>query len=131
MSKNKKLMIASAAVLLLVCLFAGIWFFARPAVGQGDKTVTVEVIHGDGSSKVFTYRTDAEYLGEVLLDEKLVVGDMGEYGLYITAVDGETAIFEEHGAYWCLMIDGEYAVNGADTTPIADGDCFSLVYTRG
>lgn len=49
----------------------------------------MEVVHKDESTKTFTYHTDAEYLGEVLLAEGLVEGDESEYGLMITTVDGE------------------------------------------
>lgn len=88
-------------------------------------------MHSDGSEKLFTYHTDAEYLGEVIISEGLVVGEDGPYGLYIKEVDGEAAVYETDGAYWSLLIGGEYAMSGADTTPIADGDTFSLVYTVG
>ncbi len=131
MKKNQKLIIAAVvAVLLVVCLLV-IYFATRPATSQGAKTVTVEVVHGDGSSKAFTYHTDAEYLGEVLLAEGLIAGDEGEFGLYITRVDGEDAIYEENNAYWALYEGEDYAMQGIDQTPIADGDTFSLVYTVG
>lgn len=131
MKKNGKLIVAAAAVLVLIAIFAGIWSATRPATSQGTKTVTVEVVHKDESSKTFTYRTDAEYLGEVLQAEGLVKGDQGDYGLYITEVDGETAVYETDGAYWAFYQGGEYAAQSVDQTPISDGDAFSLVYTVG
>ena len=79
---------AAAAVLLLV------WQLASPGGSAGEKRITVEVVHKDESSKTFTYHTDAEYLGEVLQAEGLVKGDPGDYGLYITEVDGEAAVYE-------------------------------------
>ena len=78
-----------------------------------------------------TYHTDAEYLGEVLLAEGLVEGDESEYGLMITTVDGEQAVYETDGAYWAFYVGDEYASLGVDQTPIAEGDSFSLVYTVG
>lgn len=131
MKKNQKLIIAAVvAVLLVVCLLA-IYFATRPATSQGAKTITVEVVHGDGSAKTFTYHTDAEYLGEVLLAEGLIEGDQGQFGLYITKVDGETADYDENSSYWALYEGEEYAAQGIDQTPIADGGTFSLVYTVG
>ena len=91
----------------------------------------MEVVHGDGGSKTFEYRTDEEYLGAVLLAEGLLVGEDGPYGLYILEVDGERAVYEENGAYWSLEVNGEYAMQGADQTPVNDGDAFRLVYTLG
>ena len=131
MKKNGKLIGAAAVVLVLIAVFAGIWFATRPATSQGAKTITVEVVHKDGSAKAFTYHTDAEYLGEVIQAEGLVKGDQGDYGLYITEVDGESAVYETDGAYWAFYQDGEYANQSVDQTPIHDGDAFSLVYTVG
>ena len=130
MKKQTKLIIAVAVIVAVVVVMAGIYFATRPDTAQGAKTITVEVVHGDGSSKEFTYHTDSEYLGEVLLAEGLVAGDQGEFGLYIHTVDGEDAIFEESGAYWALYQDGEMTTTGADATPIQDGDSFQLVYTK-
>ena len=129
MKKQTKLIIAVAVIVAVVVVMAGIYFATRPDTAQGAKTITVEVVHGDGSSKEFTYHTDSEYLGEVLLAEGLVAGEDGEFGLYILTVDGEDAIFEESGAYWALYQNGEMTTTGADTTPIQDGDSFQLVYT--
>ena len=130
MKKQTKLIIVVAVIVAVVVVMAGIYFATRPDTAQGAKTITVEVVHGDGSSKDFTYHTDSEYLGEVLLAEGLVAGDQGEFGLYILTVDGENAIFEESGAYWALYQNGEMTTTGADTTPIQDGDSFQLVYTK-
>lgn len=131
MKNNKKIIIAAVALVALIAIFAGVWFATRPATSEGAKTITVEVIHADESVKTFTYHTDAEYLGEVLLAEGLIKGDDGPYGLYVTEVDGEEAIYEDNGAYWAFYQGGEYAQLGVDQTPIADGDAFSLIYTIG
>ena len=131
MSKNKKIILAAVAIVAVIALFLGVWFATRPDTTEGAKTITVEVVHSDETSKTFTYQTDAEYLGEVLLDEGLIQGEQGDYGLYILEVDGEQAIYEEDGAYWALFQGDEYAMLGADQTVINDGDQFSLVYTIG
>ena len=131
MKKNGKLIAGAAAILVLAAVFAGIWSATRPATSEGAKTITVEVVHKDESSKTFTYHTDVEYLGEVLQSEGLVKGEQGDYGLYMTEVDGEAAVYETDGAYWAFYQDGEYASQSVDQTPINDGDSFSLVYTVG
>lgn len=130
-TQTKKLLLAAAALVVLIAVFAGAWAFTRPAAVQGAKTVTVTVVHADGSEKCFTYHTDEEYLGPVLQAEGLVEGEMGDFGLYIKAVDGETADFDTDGAYWAFYQGEDYAAQGVDTTPIHDGDTFSLVYTVG
>lgn len=130
MNKKRNILIAVLAVLILAGAMAGIYLSTRPGTAAGAKEITVEVVHSDERTANFTYHTDAEYLGEVLAAEGLVEGEQGDYGLYITTVDGEEADYDEDGAYWALMCNGEYAQTGADTTPIRDGDTFQLVYTK-
>lgn len=93
------------------------------------KTITVEVVHKDNSTKTFTYTTQEEYLAGVLVGEGLVEDNQGSFGLYILVVDGERADYEQDGAYWALLKDGEATTTGASETPVNDGDSFSLVYT--
>lgn len=93
--------------------------------------VTVIVIHKDGSEKVFEVETDALYLGEVLLEEGIVEGEMGPYGLMISAADGEVADWNVDQSYWAIFIGEEYATTGADGIPVFGGDVYKLVYTIG
>ena len=131
MMKNKKLIAALLALVLLIGGMVWLWMGSRETAAEGAKTFTVTVVHADGSAKDFRYGTDEEYLGRVLLDEGLVEGEEGAYGLMITVVDGEKAVWEENGAYWALFIGEEYATTGADTTPVTDGGIYKLVYTLG
>lgn len=131
MKPNKKLIIAAVVVVVLIAVMAVVYVSTRPETSKGAKSFTVEVVHSDGTSKTFTYNTDAEYLGEVLLAEGLIAGDAGEFGLYINTVDGEDAIYAEDGSYWALYEGEEYAMQGIDKTPVTDGGAFSLVYTVG
>ena len=132
MTKNKKTTIIAVAVLAaLVAIFAVVAIVTKPETDAGSKSVTVEVIMADGSSKEFTAKTDAEFLGTVLLDElKLVEGEMGDYGLYIKTVNGYTAN-DANQEWWCLTKGGEDVMTGADYTPIYDGDKFELTLKVG
>lgn len=125
MKGNRKTILAVAALAAAAALLLGLWYVNRPQAQAGAKTVAVEVVHGDGSARDFTYHTDAEYLGEVLTEEKLAEGETGPYGLYITTVDGETAQ-DSLRQWWCITKGGERVDTGADATPIADGDHFEL-----
>lgn len=131
MKKNTKIIIVVVALVVVIAVLLGVYYGTRPETSQGSKTFTVEVVHADGSAKTFTYSTDAEHLGEVLLAEGLIQGEEGPYGLTIYEVDGERAVWEENGAYWAIYVGGEYGMTGVDTTPVNDGDDFSLVYTIG
>ena len=129
--KNKKLVIAAVALVLVIALMGGIFLMTRPETSAGSKIFTITVVHKDGSEKVFEYKTDEEYLGPVLLAEGIVEGEMGPYGLMINSADGEIADWNVDQSYWALFIGEEYATTGADTTPVNDGDVFKLVYTFG
>lgn len=94
----------------------------------GTKTVTLTVVHRDGSSKDFAIETSKEMLGEALLDEGLIKGEDGQYGLFITEVDGEEAD-DGNKEFWSLSIAGEMATTGVDSTPVEDGGQYELTLT--
>ena len=128
---GKKGTIAAAVLLVLVCVGAGALDLKfRPSVNEGSKNITVTVVHGDGSEKKFRYTTDAEYLGEVLKAEKLVEGTQGQYGMFITAADGEQAD-DSRQQWWCITKGGETVNTSAAQTPIADGDSYELTLKEG
>ena len=96
---------------------------------QTKKSFTVAVVHSDGTSKRFIYETEEEFVGPVLQKAGLIEGNMGQYGLEITTVDGEKAVYTEDKAYWAVYEGEEYAMQGIDTTPVVDGKVYKLVYT--
>ena len=127
---KKKLAIGCGA-LVLACLLAGLLYIqTRPEPSEGAKTIDVVVVHVDGTEADFQYRTDAEYLGEVLEENGLVEGTDSSYGLFITTVDGETAD-ESLQQWWCITREGEMLSTGADQTPITDGEQYELTLTEG
>lgn len=131
MKNTTKTLLAAGALLCVVAAFAALYAVTRPETAAGEKKITVEVIHSDGTTAEFTYQTDAEYLGALLLEKGLIEGEEGAYGLYIKVVDGEQADYDLEGAYWAFYQGEEYAAQGIDQTPIYDEDTFKLVYTYG
>lgn len=127
---TKKILISLAALLIVIAALLSIYRFTRETAVWGTKSITVDVIHGDGSLKTFAYDTEREYLGEVLTDEKLVEGESGPYGLFITTVDGETAD-DANQEWWCITKDAVQLNTSADQTPIADGEKYELTLTTG
>lgn len=103
----------------------------EPSATTELKKFTVTVVHSDGTEKTFTYESGAENLGPVLQEEGLIKGEDDVYGLVITEVDGEEAIYDRDKAYWAVYVGEEYGLNGIDTTPITDGGVYKLVYTLG
>jgi hypothetical protein len=98
--------------------------------GSGSTTITVEVRAGEKSIDI-TIKTNKTILADALLENNLVEGENGAYGLYIKAVNGIKADYDTDHAYWALYKNGAYATSGADTTTIADGEHYELVYTKG
>ncbi len=124
---NKKLILAAVAFVAVIALFVGVYFATRPGTTDGTKTFTLTVVHSDGTSKDFTITSEKEFLAEALLDENLIV-ESDSPGMYIT-VDGETADYSVDQSYWGFYVDGEYAMEGMNTTPIVDGGKYKLEYT--
>lgn len=127
--KNKKMILAVAALAVVLALFIGVYFATRPDTQEGTKTFTVTVVHKDGTSKDFTCRTEEEKLGPALSAEGLIV-EGASAGMYNT-VDGETANYSVDGGYWAFYVGEEYASAGMDDTPVTDGGSYKLVYTIG
>lgn len=94
------------------------------------KNITVTVVHKDGSSKDFPIAASGETLREALEQEKLIEGEEGQYGLFITAADGETAN-SDNQEWWCVTKGGEQVNTGIDGVKIADGDKYELTLTVG
>lgn len=131
-ASNKKIFIGVVCVLLLAAAMYAVWRLNGPQTQAvaGAKSITVQVIHKDGSSKDFELHTNQEFLGRALVEDGVVEDNQSAYGLYILTVDGETAD-ENNQEWWQVTRDGEYLVTGADETPIADGEHYELTLTVG
>ena len=128
--KTTKIILAVAVLLVLVIGALLVWQLNKPAAQEGGKKLVVTVVHGDGSSKDFAIATDAEFLRGALEEQQLIEGSESEYGLFVTAVDGETAD-DALQQWWCFTKGGEMLMTGVDTTPIADGEHYEITLTTG
>lgn len=128
--QNKKIIVAVVALVAVAVAMFAIYKFAMPKAQKGDKEITVVVVHGDKSEKEFTYSTDEDYLAPVITAEGLAEGEDGEYGLFITTVDGETAD-DSKEQWWCITEGSEPVTTSASELVIEDGDQFELTLTEG
>lgn len=128
--KTRNIIIAVALLLVLVIGAVLIWNANKPDAQEGGKALEVTVVHGDESSKDFSFSTDAENLRTALEEQKLIEGTESEYGLYVTKVDGEEAD-EVQQQWWCFSKDGEDLVTGVDDTMIADGEHYEITLKTG
>ena len=128
--KTRNIIIAVALLLVLVIGAVLIWNANKPDAQEGGKALVVTVVHGDESSKDFSFTTDAENLRTALEEQELIEGTESEYGLYVTKVDGEEAD-ESQQQWWCFSKDGEDLMTGGDDTMIADGDHYDITLKTG
>ncbi|MBR6548109.1 MAG: DUF4430 domain-containing protein [Clostridia bacterium] len=90
-------------------------------VGQGATSFYFDVVDGEGNTTKFQVLTDKTLVGEALMDNGLINGDQGDYGLYVKTVNGITADYDVDQTYWAFYVNGEYATSGVDTTTITPG----------
>ena len=131
MKKHKQAVLGVAVFLVLAAVLFAVWQANRPQPEDGAKQITVQVVHSDGAEAEFTYRTDLEYLGELLTQEGLISGTKGEYGLFVDTVDGEQADYNLNGSWWRLSCNGEDAQTGVDEMVLQDGSVYTWSYTIG
>lgn len=132
--KNKKIIGAILALVIVVAVIFGIYKANQPTTFVGSKEYTVTVVDKDGNKKKYEASTDKKYLGDALeeldenSDEFSLDSDDTDYGMYITAVNGEEADYDKDQAYWSIYVNGEYGQYGADSQPLKNNDKFKLVY---
>jgi len=95
-------------------------------IGEGAVEFLFMVVDKDGNETAFEIHTDKEIVGDALLEEGLIAGEEGQYGLYVKTVNGITADYDTDGTYWAFYIDGEYAMSGVDTTTIEEGVTYTF-----
>jgi len=126
--KDKKLILAAIALVVVIAVAVGIFLLTRPRGNTEEKTFTLTVTHADGSKKDFTITTSREFLSQALLDEKIIESGGADEGMY-NIVDGESAVYTpENPVYWGFYVGGEYAALGMDQTPIEEGAVYELRY---
>ena len=127
--RNTALFRAFLLVLVAVMALTAISCGAE-VTNEGEKTFTFQVRDLEGTVVGdFKITTERAMVGEALLDEGLIEGENGPYGLYVKTVNGITADYDTDGTYWAFYIGGddrEYAMTGVDATPIEDGGVYTL-----
>ena len=120
MSKKAKIILC-AALVILVAVFCAARLVLIPEPVAGDKHIVFEVTGLEGTAKSFDIRTDAETLGDALMQEKLIDAEEGPYGLWVTAIFGEKAD-DSKNQYWMFYKDGSELPAGISDTYIANGE---------
>lgn len=95
-------------------------------VGTGATAFPFVICDKDGNETTVTVKTDKKMVGEALLDEKIVEGEMGDYGLYVKKVNGIVADYDADQTYWAFYINDAYAMTGIDETEITAGSTYMM-----
>lgn len=132
MKNMKKKILGVGLLAILVIALTALYFVFREKPVEGSKSITIEVINSAKESKLYELHTDAEFLKQAMEETAGLTfsGTEGAYGLMIEAVNGETAIYAENGAYWSFYVNGGYCNYGIAEQPVEDGDAFQIVYTK-
>ncbi len=95
-------------------------------LGDGSVKFTFIVVDADGNETDFVINTDKETVGDALLEQNLIEGEEGDYGLYVKTVNGITADYDTDHTYWAFYVNGEYSNTGVDSTPVNEGDTYEF-----
>ncbi len=129
-ASNTRLCLRVASLFLLVLIaVTALAGCGKPRTQVGKKTITVDIVT-PYETVTKTIITEAEFLRAALEQEGLIAGEEGEFGLFVTMVNGITAD-ESRQEWWSLTKGGEVLFSSVDTTPIADGEKFEITLTVG
>lgn len=124
--KRKIFKAVLAALLMLSVIMTACGAKDDADIGGQEKSFDFTVIYQDGEEESFDIVTDKRTVGEALLEEGLIDGEEGAYGLYVKTVNGVTLDYNTDGKYWAFYVDGEYAAAGVDATEIEEGCEYSF-----
>lgn len=129
------LLLAFVFIVSLVSCSSGnnVWkdavYLEDTELGNGAKTVIVEV-KAEDKTVTFTVKTDKDTVGAALIEQGLISGDEGQFGLYVKVVNGITADYDVNQRYWAFYVDGELSMTGVDTTEINESSRYRLEYSK-
>jgi len=136
--KKKILSVGILLLVIAICVCAVLVFNEKDKNTSGDTIQTlnaekieieVEIVVSDNvSTKKIT--TSRDNLADALLDEEIIKGEMGQYGLFITEVAGITADTSKE-EWWCITKGGEKVMEGVSNIKISNGDKYELTLKVG
>lgn len=94
-------------------------------IGEGKTEFTLIVTNHE-DTRTFTVKTDEKTVGAALVDNGLIEGEEGDYGLYVDTVNGVKVDYEKDKTYWAFYINEEYASTSVDLTDIEPGATYAL-----
>lgn len=103
---------------------------SQMSLGTGIYEFFLDVTFRDGKTTSCTIHTNSTTVGKALYELGIVDGDDFDNGL-VDTVFGEKLDWNADQMYWAFFINGEYAINSLDQTPIISGAHYALTATAG
>ena len=131
MTKKQKITLVSvfAAVVVIIAVAAGALNYR--ATQAGLKRFQIEVVsERDNYSEITDVKSDLEYLGEFLRTFEGCEWEEAEYGIYITGFNGMEQDMDNQ-YWWCITVNDEESMLGADETPLQGGYKYTFTLTQG
>lgn len=131
MSKKKKITLISVFVVVVVVAAIVAVVLNQKSTTAGVKNFKVQIVsERDGYDQTTDCKSDAEFLGEFLRTFEGCEYQESDYGIYVTGFDGMKEDLDNQ-YWWCISVNGEAAVTGADEIPLQDGDTYSFTLKQG
>ena len=128
--KKKILSVGAALLCVILVSFALLYIFSGEDKVSGEKAELEVLVTAGNYSETHSFETDLKYLGDALLENGLIKGENGQYGLFITEVAGIVAD-SSNEEWWCLLVNGVSAEVGISSVVIAEDDKYELVLKKG
>ncbi len=129
---KKKIIAIISVIVIFGLLYAGYQAFLAPKGTEGSKEVTIQiVIENENIDETFTFKTDHEFLTDLIKEKQEKLGasyESFDFGTMITGMMNYTA--DPNSEFFQFEINGEVAMAGTDDTPIQDGDSYKFVLTK-
>ena len=103
---------------------------SAPTEAEEKVTFVFAVTDKDGKTVEHEITTSEKFLADALIEQGILKADEKESGIY-TSIDGMVAYWDDGNAWWKIVKDGEMTNDGMNELPIANGDRYEAIYTRG
>lgn len=131
MKRKQKVLVVTvfAIILALAGIAAAVWNVKQTQ--EGTKQFQIEIISDrDGYEQAMECESTEEFLGQYLRTMEGCEWQESDYGIYITGFyDMMENTNEQY--WWCVSVNHEDSMTGADSIPLADGDVYTFTLKQG
>lgn len=125
---NKKIILIASILVVAALLFIGYNTFLAPKGVEGSKEITIQIVAQEHNiDEVYTYKTEHEFLYDLMLEKQEELGASFEeydFGIMVSGMGNYVA--KSDSEYFHITINGEDAVSGPKEIPINDQDTYKF-----